>query len=382
MKGKISDSSVKNDTGAECFSVPYHKGLGMLNKARDAYETVTPEEEQVLHATGTQPGSAPSDTIIVGTETQTEERWAETDPHEYDYVMCRKIDFDSYPQLLLRRWMDDGHIIVYRITQEIFRKRGGVNIGSEEGMDIRLDARDGVALFHLRLAWYPTSRLIPYIHIASDDDETRLNGGRCLRQHYYRLYQGYIIQVGSVELEVIFDRDTPSPAAVCSVENREAAAGVPEVLMEIIPPAPWIQPYVEACRLAGRGSVRNFIPHLKLSVKNGDFVKLRDVNKLYLTKDVILYSELVELEKVVELGSAGNAYFRLLGDAEGVESFHLAIGSEHPGQYWIVDNDTRGGTFIDGVRCEPFKHYALKEGNLLLLGEVQLDVSFVYRTEY
>lgn len=83
--------------------------------------------------------------------------------------------------------------------------------------------------------------------------------------------------------------------------------------------------------------------------------------------------------KEVMLGSDENAYFRLLGDVEGVAPIHLSIGSEHPGQFWIADKDTPGGTYIDGVRCEPLKHYELKENNQLLLGGVQLNVSFVYR---
>lgn len=84
-----------------------------------------------------QPGAC-STTII-------RESWAETDPDEGDYFPSRHINYDSYPQLLLRRWMDDGSIVIYRITQERFRTQSEVSIGSEEGMDIRLDVRKIIA---------------------------------------------------------------------------------------------------------------------------------------------------------------------------------------------------------------------------------------------
>lgn len=290
------------------------------------------EEETPVIDTDVPPSPHPPEAARESCSERVEER-EDTWTHDYG------TPYGTYrAQLTLVHVLEDGQRISCHVTPQTLAEMPGqvAKIGRSPECHLRFTNRS-VSRRHMRLGCDNDGY---WIEDEGSYAGTLVNGVKYDASRRVRLRDGDRLQLGSVVLYVQIPDET--------IIEREHACTEPESTE-----------YESADSPFGlKGKPEDYIQRLVLGIGAGASRELR-------------HEDLVQLPgKVAVLGSAEDTYIRLQG--QGIGSYHLIIGSECPGQFWIMDNGFPTGTYINGVRCNPRERYELQDGACLRLGELEI----------
>lgn len=289
---------------------------------------------------------------------------------EYSSPYC-----PSLPELTLTRRFANGREFSCSVTPEglLQLPEQVAIIGRAGDAHVRFTDRS-ISLRHFRLGCDASGY---WIEDEGSENGTKVNGVVYSVCQRVWLNDGDCLQLGNAVLEVRIPekdddgteyRDADSADHTVYRPDRDERTDFPEPQYS----EPWMQEYVEAWQVEHKGSPEDYIPRLVLGNLVGVHTHFSRTFE---------HEELVKLPgKVAVLGSADDAYITL--KAAGVASYHLTIGSDYPGQFWIKDNGSPGGTYIDGVRCEPHRPYQLRGCERIRLGELEIVTELDYNAKY
>ncbi|MEM9953086.1 MAG: FHA domain-containing protein [Chloroflexota bacterium] len=157
------------------------------------------------------------------------------------------------------------------------------------------------------------------------------------------------------EAEIITELETQEGHVVTPVSERTTAETI-----RITGEAPAYAP--DMLRF-GRGRYRT----VELTVKNPDHIfSIRSED----AHDIVIGRHDAEMNytPIVDLTPFGGKLF-------GVSRRHATLNN-HNGVLYIVDHNTKNGTYVNGIRIETEKPHVLTNGDRLQIGRLQLMVRF------